>query len=288
MPTGNRDDLIRELMRLFNMRNTQARGGAGPNWLSPRTLESEINRILTNISALPQNKQVAHARNIQKERANLLRYNAEFGPSQYRRQMIRNREKAFVENLKREVRRVANPPKRKRTKYLRRPAMSPDSNSSQNNLAAKQRRLATRVGRLATSIAQAAPNNKAALREQMRVVRRRLVKVKKTRRRLLTQRPPRAPSPAPSNSLGANESHFTPPAASGRASGLGRTTPRRGKSSESGGSVGAPRRRREIAYSNKNWSPGTQYSGGAKTPNRTRSTGSPPKKGGGRRTRSAP
>lgn len=287
MPTSRRDALIRELLRLINMRNTQARGGAGQHNLSPRTLESEINRLLTDINTLPSNKQVQYARNIKRERENLKRYNAEFGPSQLRRQMIKNREKAFMENLKGELRRVANPPKRKRTKYLPRPAWSP-SNNSQNNLAAKQRRITGGVQRLATSIAQAAPNAKPALRQQMRVLRRRLTKVKTTRKRLLTQRPPKSPSPAPSNSLGANESHFTPPAASGRVSGAGRTTPRRGKSSESGGSVGSPRRRREIAYDNKNWSPGTQYSGGAKTPNRTRSAGSPPKKGGSRRTRSAP
>lgn len=287
MTISRRDALIRELMRLFNMRNAQAQGGAGAHNLSPRTLNRTINQLLINISALPSNKQVQYARNIKSERNDLKRYNAEFGPSQYRRQMIRNREKAFVENLKREVRRVAVPRLRRRAKYLQRPMGSP-ANNSQNNLALKQRRLGANVGRLATSIAQAAPNAKPALRQQMRVLRRRLAKVKTTRNRLLTQRPPRSPSPAPSNSLGANEYHFTPPAASGRASGLGRTTPRRGKSSESGGSVGAPRRRREIAYSNKNWSPGTQYSGAAKTPNRTRSAGSPPKKGGDRRTRSAP
>ena len=58
MPTSRRDALIRELMRLFNMRNAQAQGGAGAHNLSPRTLESEINRLLINIAALPSNKQV--------------------------------------------------------------------------------------------------------------------------------------------------------------------------------------------------------------------------------------
>lgn len=288
MPTSRRDALIRELLRLLNMRNTQAQGGAGPNWLSPRTLESEINRILTNISALPSNKQVEHVRNIKKERDNIRRFNAEFGPSQYRRQMIKNREEAFKKNLRREVRRVASPPKRKRAKYLRRPAMSPDSNSSQNNLAAKQRRLNRRVQRLATDIAQAMPANKAVLRGQMRPLRRRLTKVKTTRKRLLTQRPPKSPSPAPSNSMGAHDGHLTPPAASGRASGVGRATPRREKSTESGGSMGAARPFRENTMP-INWSPGTQYSGGARTPNRTRSAGNSPKsRTPQRRTRSAP
>ena len=286
MPTSRRDALIRELMRLFNMRNAQAQGGAGAHNLSPRTLESEINRLLINIAALPSNKQVEHARNIKKERDNLRRYNAAFGPSQLRRQMIKNREEAFMENLRREVRRVAAPPKRKRTKYLPRPAWSP-GNNSQNNLAVKQRRLGANVGRLATSIAQAAPNAKPALRQQMRVLRRRLAKVKTTRKRLLTQRPPKSPSPAPSNSLGANESPYTRQAESGRASGAGRTTPRRGKSTESGGSMGAARPFRENTMPT-NWSPGTQYSGGAKTPNRTRSAGNAPTKTSQRRTRSAP
>lgn len=289
MPTSRRDALIRELLRLLNMRNTQAQGGAGAHNLSPRTLESEINRILRNISALPSNKQVEHARNIKKERDNLRRYNAAFGPSQLRRQMIQNREKTFVENLRREVRRVTAPPKRKRTKYLRRPSPTPNANS-QNNLAAKQRRVTGGVQRLATRIAQAMPNDKPALRDRLRAMRRKLTAVKTTRKRLLTQRPPKSPSPAPSNSMGANESHFTLPAESGRASGVGRITPRRGKSTESGGSVGVARPFRENTMPT-NWSPGTQYSGGARTPpSRARSAGNSSKsrKTPQRRTRSAP
>jgi hypothetical protein len=239
---------------MFNAANAMANGGAGAMTLEE--VEARINQILQAINQLPRNRLVNQARNIKKERNNAKAYNEQFGPSQLRRQMIRNREMAFRNNLRKTLSRREKPPQGVKRKYH--PSYHPGNSNSENNLTVRRRRLLFKQERAAdTAAALPSGSAKKRAKKSARTFGKKAQRIQKLRIALVKT----YKVPSPTSSGGQPSPPYGRPV--GMESGVGanvvarRDLPTRSSGSQSSGQ-GSPRRR--PSHNNASWSAGSQGS----------------------------